>query len=587
MELGIALLLVALMLSFLVVQQRRGRGLKDAAARYRVFYEAAPVAIVVSDHLHRVLDWNNAAEKLFGWPRKEVLGRDFLDLLVSKPALVDFQDAVTRTMQTTSVTTTLTQNLRRDGSVLLCDWRHAVIGRGASDQVVVSMALDVTDARNTQAALRKSERRFRSLAETTNDIIWTADLHGRFTYVSPSVKEQTGFSVKEVMQITVADCLAAPDARRMIEEELEHLRHHGKLRRSRFELEQRRQDGGTDWVDIVMDLLESEPGQSREIVGITRKVTAQRELREALAARVAAIEEAAEGVSIRRTDGVVEYVNPAYERLTGYSAEELVGHPFHVVGDEEAREKFYGEMLPALERGETWRGEMSAARRDGERYIAAVTVSPIHTQDDQIVRLVSIVRDVTEERHMAQELERRAHYDELTGLPNRGLFFDRLHERIRQARRAGEGLALLFMDLDGFKVLNDTHGHQAGDRALKEVARRFGTTLRESDTLARVSGDEFAVLLGPMARPEHAGQVASKLLACLEAPLDVTDGAPAVLGVSIGISRYPEDAEAPELLLKRADEAMYAAKQAGRNRYHFHGESDETQKVAKPAGQLE
>ncbi len=581
MELGIALLLVALMLAFLVLQQRRGRSLKDAAARYRVFYEAAPVAIVVSDHAHRVLDWNDAAEKLFGWSREEVLGRDFLDLLVAKPAMVDFQDAVTRTMQTTSVTTTLTHNLRQDGTLLLCDWRHAVIGRGQADQVVVSMALDVTDARNTELALRKSERRFRSLAETTNDIIWTADLHGRFTYVSPSVEEQTGFTAKEVLEVRITDCLASPDARRMIHEELEYLRSHGRLRRSRFELEQRRRDGGTDWVDIVMDLLEGEPGQGRELVGITRKVTAQRQLREALAARVAAIEEAAEGVSIRTTDGQVEYVNPAYERLTGYSAEEIAGQTFHVIGDEAEREKFYEGMLPALARGETWRGEMAATHRNGRRYVAAVSVSPIHGDGDQIVRLVSIVRDVTEERRMAQELERRAHYDELTGLPNRALFFDRLHERIRQARRAGEGLALLFMDLDGFKALNDTHGHQAGDRGLTEVARRFAATLRESDTLARVSGDEFAVLLGPMPHPEHAAQVAAKLLACLESPLEVTDDEPAVLGVSIGIARYPEDAEEAEVLLKRADEAMYAAKEAGRDRYHFYDQDSDMPPVTE------
>lgn len=587
MELGIALLLVALMLSVLVVQQRRTRSLKDAAARYRVFYEAAPVAIVVSDYTHRVLDWNDAAEKLFGWSREEVLGRDFLDLLVSKPALVDFQDAVTRTLQTTSVTTTLTHNLRQDGTVLLCDWRHAVIGRGQSDQVVVSMALDVTDARNTQTALRKSERRFRSLAETTNDIIWTADLHGRFTYVSPSVEEQSGFTAREVLQITLMDCLASPEARRMIDEELEYVRSHGRLRSSRFELEQRRRDGGTDWVDIVLDVLEGEPGEGRELVGITRKVTAQRELREALAARVAAIEEAAEGVSIRTTDGTVEYVNPAYERLTGYTSEELVGQTFHVVGEEAEREKFYSDMLPVVSRGESWRGEMAATHRNGQRYVAAVTVSPIRADDDQVVRVVSIVRDVTEERRMAQELERRAHYDELTGLPNRALFFDRLHERIRQARRAGEGLALLFMDLDGFKALNDTHGHQAGDRALTEAARRFAATLRESDTLARVSGDEFAVLLGPTPHPEHAGQVAAKLLASLEAPLDVTDGEPAVLGVSIGIARYPEDAEEAEVLLKRADEAMYAAKQAGRNRHRFHGQGEATEKLTESADRPE
>jgi len=114
------------------------------------------------------------------------------------------------------------------------------------------------------------------------------------------------------------------------------------------------------------------------------------------------------------------------------------------------------------------------------------------------------------------------------------------------------------------------------------VARRFNATLRESDTLARVSGDEFAVLLGPMPHPEHAGQVAAKLLASLEAPLDVTDVEPAVLGVSIGIGRYPEDAEAPELLLKCADEAMYAAKEAGRNRYHFYAGSDEPRQTPKP-----
>jgi diguanylate cyclase (GGDEF)-like protein len=183
---------------------------------------------------------------------------------------------------------------------------------------------------------------------------------------------------------------------------------------------------------------------------------------------------------------------------------------------------------------------------------------------------VAVKEDITERKVLQERLEQMAQYDILTGLPNRRMFLDRLTQSVAIAQRSGQRFALLFVDLDGFKRINDTYGHEAGDRVLKTVAARLASCIRVSDIAGRMGGDEFTVILSTLARYEDAGQVAEKILELLRLPITLPNGVQDQVGTSIGISVFPEDAQDGDGLLATADDAMYAVKRAGKNSYRFY-----------------
>ena len=282
-----------------------------------------------------------------------------------------------------------------------------------------------------------------------------------------------------------------------------------------------------------------------------------------LAARLVAMESASDMIVIADLEGKAEYVNPSFERSTGLSKNEVLGSRRAIFGlaQEEAE-----AALKAAAEGRGWRGEIDTQRADGESIVEEATIAPVPGPDGKPVRLVAVLRDVTERRRLQERLERLAHYDPLTTLPNRALFFDRLEGAVARAHREERRFALLFIDLDGFKAVNDGFGHDAGDWLLFELARRLKTAVRDSDAVGRMGGDEFTVLLENISRPEDASAVAEKVRFALTEPAVIPAGATVKVGASIGIAVFPEDGADGEAILKAADSAMYAKKLAAGDR---------------------
>ena len=281
-----------------------------------------------------------------------------------------------------------------------------------------------------------------------------------------------------------------------------------------------------------------------------------------LAARLVAMESASDMIVIADLEGKAEYVNPSFERITGMPRKEALGSRRAIFGLEEADAD---AALAAAAAGESWRGEIAATRSDGEGIIEEVTIAPVSGPGGKPVRIVAVLRDVTERRRLQERLERLAHYDPLTALPNRALFFDRLEGAVARARREERRFALLFIDLDGFKAVNDGFGHDAGDYLLFEIARRLRLAIRDSDTAGRMGGDEFTVLLENISRPEDAAAIADKIRASLIEPALIPAGAKVSVGASVGIAVFPDDGDDGETVLKAADSAMYAIKLSARN----------------------
>lgn len=285
------------------------------------------------------------------------------------------------------------------------------------------------------------------------------------------------------------------------------------------------------------------------------------------------IDGTSEGIMITDSRKIIRSVNPAFERISGYSASEAVGCTPALLKSDHHKNKFYREMWETLNKNGQWQGEIWNRHKSGEIYPVWVNISAVKDSRQQIVHYVGILSDSPTQKLVLERLEYLAYNDVLTGLPNRRLFLDRLHNSLSQARRDKHMLAVLFVDLDQFKQINDTWGHTAGDELLVCATEQMKCCLRESDTLARLGGDEFAVILPAIPDANAASNVARKFVDCYASPLNV-NGKKLNVSASIGISIFPNDGEDVEDLLRHADTAMYQVKEAGGNGYlHYAAES--------------
>lgn len=286
----------------------------------------------------------------------------------------------------------------------------------------------------------------------------------------------------------------------------------------------------------------------------------------------AVFENAAEGVMVTDADNRIVAVNEAFCGITGYAAEDVLGQTPRLLRSDRHDPTFYAGIWEAIQRSSRWQGEIWNRRRSGEVYPEWLSISVIRGPDGAITHHVGVFTDISRLKQSQARLEFLAHHDGLTELPNRLLLGARLEHALDRARRQGQLVALVFLDLDRFKAVNDTFGHLAGDRLLQQVALRLRGCVRQDDTVARLAGDEFVLLLEGLTKPADAARVALKVLASLAAPIDVGPDQIAVTA-SIGIAVYPADGIDGTTLLSRADEALYRAKAEGRQTYAFYDPS--------------
>ena len=278
----------------------------------------------------------------------------------------------------------------------------------------------------------------------------------------------------------------------------------------------------------------------------------------------AAFEAASEGLMVTDVENRILMVNPAFSQITGYTEQEVTGQRPDILASGHQDREFYATLWRALNTSGHWEGEVTNRHKNGQLYIEWLKISVIDRDDPVKRRHVAVISDITARKRGEEVVWRRANYDELTGLPNRRLFTDRLKQTLGRAARHSNCMAVLFIDLDGFKPVNDLYGHQTGDELLKQVATRMDLCLREEDTVARQGGDEFVVLLATIHSEREALAVAEKLLTALHSPFQIEEHT-INIGASIGVALFPQDGDTAEVLIGNADSAMYAAKEAGRH----------------------
>ena len=450
-------------------------------------------------------------------------------------------------------------------------------------------ALDASNA--TKELLRISEERHRLLADNATDVIWIMGLDRHFSYVSPSVEKLIGYTSSEVVQQSLAQVFTAESitvAERVLADLMGAASAGGEsFVEYRGELEQQCKDGSTVWVDITISGMHNMEGQLIGILGVSRDITARKladlRIRESEQRFRDVAEVSADWIWEVDAQGRYTYASDGVETMMGYKPEEVLGKTVFDFMTEEERQR----VAPLFERIVSTKTavrdmENSILDKDGAAHITLTSGTPILGKDGELLGYRGVDRDITERMRLEGQIRQLAFHDSLTGLPNRRLLSDRMAQVMAANKRSGCSGALLFLDLDNFKPLNDTYGHEVGDLLLIEVANRLRQCVRESDTIARFGGDEFVVILGELAIDRalsslQAATVAEKIRCSLFAPYTLVvkhEGRSDVAvehhcAASIGVALFVGDEDDPDEVLKHADGAMYAAKASGRNAIRF------------------
>jgi diguanylate cyclase (GGDEF)-like protein/PAS domain S-box-containing protein len=415
-----------------------------------------------------------------------------------------------------------------------------------------------------EAALRESEMRFRSVVELMPDAI-VVHRGGKLLHINPAGVAMFGAKTdhdligKPILQFV------HPDFQKIVQARIINVAEHGLaagMNEERFV----RLDGTSFDAEVQGQpiMLAGEVGVLITLRDITERKAAQEKLQ--LAASV--FGHAREGITITDAKGNIVDVNEAFTRITGYSREEVLGQNPRILQSGRQDKAFYAAMWDALTVQGHWSGELWNRHKTGEVFAELLTISAVRDAQGQTLRYVALFSDITTIKAHQSQLEHIAHFDALTNLPNRVLLADRMQQAMTQAQRRSEMVAVVYLDLDGFKAINDHRGHQTGDQVLITLAQRMKGALREGDTMARIGGDEFVAVLIDLQDTQASVPLLERLLAVAAEPVLVGDLTLQV-SASLGVTFYPQIHEFDaDQLLRQADQAMYQAKVAGKNRYH-------------------
>ena len=439
---------------------------------------------------------------------------------------------------------------------------------------------DISEQRHAQERLLESEARLRhTLENTPNVAVQWYDCAGRVVYWNPASERLYGWSSAEALGRTLDQLFFSPEEAAAFGVLLRDLAQSGEVS-GPAEYRTRDRHGHPR---IVTGTLFPIPGDSQDdtiLVCMDVDITERKAAEDSLRLAASVFSHAREGIMITAPNGDILDVNEAFTRITCYPREEVLGKNPRILSSGRQDRAFYAAMWGDLIEKGHWYGEIWNRRKTGDEYVAMLTVSAVHNGQGEILRYVALFSDITQSKEHERQLMHIAHYDALTGLPNRVLLGDRLRQAMGQAQRDGTRLAVAYLDLDGFKAVNDDHGHQTGDELLTALAARMKLSLREEDTIARLGGDEFVVVApdlahSPDAPPEVCLPLLSRLLGSVSEPVPVS-GRVLQVSASLGVTFYPQEDEVDaDQLLRQADQAMYQAKLSGKNRCHvFDNELD-------------
>lgn len=550
-----------------------------------------PDQLYVQDVLsQRMIFSNRHLGQTLGYDRTELahMGERFWELLLHPEDAAHYQ-ALRQQQRNNGHDQQLHCQLRfrhRDGSWRCYDIREQVLTRNAEGLVtrIIGVGKDVTVQIEASQSLRDSEQRYRMLAESISDVIFSTDSLLQLNYVSPSVQSVLGYQAEWIFtngwqsiianpaQLTGIYSLMERVSKAMGDaEQLAQLR--SQLPTQLFLFDCLRADGRKIPIELRLVLVWDDDQRFEGVLGVGRDISQQRRAEKDLRMAATVFEHSTSAILITDPAGYIVQANEAFSRVSGYAVSDVLDQLPSMLTVDEQQESHLRFVVKQLHQRGSWEGEVWLKRRDGDHYPAWVGITAVLDDEGDLASYVCFFTDISERKASEQRIHRLAYYDALTHLPNRTLFQDRLYNALQQAERQKAWVVLMFLDLDRFKPINDSLGHAAGDRMLKDMALRLLACVDDDDTVARMGGDEFTLLLQPRATREmalnRAIHVAENILASLVRPF-VLENREFFVTASIGIALSPQDGSELSQLMKNADTAMYHAKERGKNNFQFY-----------------
>ncbi len=423
---------------------------------------------------------------------------------------------------------------------------------------------------DSEVRLAASENRYRHVTAMMSDVAYSCLEHPgegfRIDWMTESVAALTGYSLDKVRDMGCWGCLVIAEDAGVFADKVSGL---SPGTRADCELRLRRKDGAIRWLHATTECLADDTDVgARRLYGGLVDIT-EHKLREAEIARLALVVEQSPSIALLTdTSGTIQYVNARFCNTTGYRPQDVLGQSIDILRSANRTLDVDSAVWSTLGRGETWIGELENRKKSGESYWEYARIRPLRDQQGLITHYVKLAEDITDRKVLSEKVSYLVQFDPLTGLPNRTLMRERVEQALIAARHSARGLALLSIDLDDLRAVNDSLGHPAGDQLLRAVAQRWQPLLRDEDTLARFSGDNFIALATGMRRVEDASLLADRIRDALAQPIALGEQA-IVVSCSIGIALYPDDADTAEELISHADTALHSAKIDGRGLHRF------------------
>jgi len=509
--------------------------------------------------------FNKAGEALLGLKREQLIGKNDYDLFPQAEAEFFTSKDLYALAQTGIVDIPEERISTAGGPRILHTQKVPLHDEQGNPQYLLGISEDITERMLAENRLRESEAKLRGLFELSNLGIALTDLQGRYIEFNRAFQDICGYSREELATLDYWELTPieyAPQEAR----QLECLTAKGSY--GPYEKEYIRKDGKRVPLQLNGVLIHGADGKDY-IWSIVEDIS-ERKLNEArlhLTARV--FDSTMEGILLTDSELNIVEVNQAFCSITGYGRDDVLGKKPNILKSGCHSEDFYARMWASIHAGGHWTGELWNRKKDGELYPGILTISAVKDELGELLSYVGVFTDITPLKHHEKQLQHAAHYDALTGIPNRVLLAERMNHALALAIRNHTLLAVCYLDLDGFKPINDSFGHEIGDQILIEVARRIQDEIRSDDTVARLGGDEFVILLSGIRHAEECSQALERLLGAVSQPINI-GGRSFGISTSIGVSLYPGDSENTDSLLRHADQAMYVAKQSGKNRYHLY-----------------
>ena len=546
--------------------------LAESEREFRSLAENLPDNIIRYDRDCRVTYMNPAMARTIAAHLLPVVGKFPVDAAPDSREARELQDLVEKVMDKGERVEIEYPIEHPEGGM---HWHHVIFVPEMNKEGAVIGAMgigrDINERKQVEQALKDSIDKYSELVQKIPVGVYKyrmlAQGGGVFDYVSQRWCE--------LLDVKEHDVLRDPHAAfsRILPDDLEEFRWlNDNAREQMHPLEWegriKRRDGEVRWLHIASQPTQLENG---DVLwdGIQYDITDRRRADESLRINASVFDNSQEAIVVTDADNRIIDVNAAFTTITGYTRAEVMGKNPNILSSGRQDKAFYGAMWQALQEKGAWRGEIWNRRKSGEVFAEMLSISVIADHLGQVQRHVGIFSDITYFKEHEAELSHVANYDALTGVPNRRLLGDRLRQATAVAKRSATTLAICYIDLDGFKEVNDTYGHEMGDKLLIDITRRLQDVLRAGDTLSRLGGDEFVMLFNEMREESECYLVLERVLTVISQPV-MLKGAQVVVSASVGVTLYPEDEADSDTLLRHADQAMYIAKQSGKNRFHLY-----------------